>query len=195
MAMIATRTCIVLFVVAVALGPAYTAPGYSAVSNVISELAGQHTPGRLVMVAAFVALGAAVGVDGLRARRTDALPFVAFGLCFAAAGMFGHKPFVAGVAYTAWVDTLHSALATVSGVALTVGFVWQALRAQNTRHRALAWALAAWCVVLPLLMLQSPANQGIIQRIMYLAVFAWLWLFYPGPMHLPEDHASRQGTP
>lgn len=174
-----TRVAIALFVVVVVIGPFYTAPGYSAVSNVISELAGQNTPRNYLMSVAFLALGASVAFDGLRFFRPALLPFISFGFLFGAAGVFGHKPFTAGAPYIGWVDALHSALATLSGVALTAGFVWQAVRATSRHHRTLAWVLAAVCVGFPLLMLTLPAYQGIIQRAMYLAVFAWLWAYYP----------------
>ena len=46
-------------------------------------------------------------------------------------------------------------------------------------RRLVALSLAALCVALPLAMLNVPAYQGLIQRFMYLLVFAWLWLYYP----------------
>ena len=176
--MTATRCAVVAFVAAAAAGPWYTAAGYSVVHNVISELAAQNTPNRLVMVAAFVALGAAIVVDGLRAFRMPLLPFIAFGLCFGAAGLFGHRPITPGVPYSEWMDTVHSALATASGVALTIGFAWQ-WAAARTPARWTAGLLALACVGLPLVMLWHPAAQGIVQRFMYLLVFAWLWHRYP----------------
>lgn len=174
-----TRVAIVAFGVAVALGPSYTSAGYSPVVNVISELAAQGTPRNYLMASSFVALGAAIVVDGARAFRRALLPFIAFGLAFGAAGLFGHKPITAGVPYSGWVDAAHSALATVSGIALTVGFGWQAAAANVPRYRWLSAALAVACVGMPLLMLQAPQYQGLIQRAMYLFVFCWLWVFYP----------------
>lgn len=175
----ATRVAIVLLVAVVALGPLYTAPGYSAIANVISELAAQNTPRNWLMSGAFVALGAAVAYEGIRDYRRALLPFIGFGLFFGAVGLFGHKPITPGVPFIPWVHDLHSGLATASGVALTVGFVWQAVRGHSTSYRLLAAALAVVCVALPLLMLASPPYQGAIQRLMYLAVFGWLWRYYP----------------
>jgi hypothetical protein len=174
-----TRLAILLFALAVALGPLYTAPGYSAVANAISELAAQNTPRNWLMSAAFVALGGAVAFDGARAFHRPLLPFIAFGIFFAAAGLFGHRPITPGVPFVPWVDGAHSALASLSGVALTVGFAWQAVRAASAAYRRLAIVLAAVCVGLPLLMLAFPPYQGAIQRLMYAAVFAWLWACYP----------------
>lgn len=180
-----TRAGIALFVAAVACGPLYTVPGYSMTQHVISQLAAQHTTGNWIMAAAFVLLGAAIVVDGLRVpRRRQAWPFIVFGLAFALAGLFGHRPIAPGLPYSVAVDAAHSALATVSGTALTVGFAWQALRpGASVAHRAVAAAMALVCLGLPLLMLAHPAVQGLIQRAMYALVFAWLWACYPRRLH------------
>ena len=174
-----TQWGVLAFVAAAALGPLYTAPGYSVLSNVISELAAQNTPRNAIMVVAFLLLGGAVALDGLQPARAPRMPFVVFGLAFAAAGLFGHKPITPGVPYLAWVDTVHSQLATVSGIALTVGFGWQAALRGPWSQRLLAGVLALAFMGLPLLMLALPAWQGAVQRVMYLLVFGWLFAFYP----------------
>jgi hypothetical protein len=180
----------------VALLPAVTAPGYSSVRNLISELAAQNTPYSGVMATAFVLLGASIAAAGLRPLSRGLLPFVAFGLCFAAAGLFGHKPIGEGIEYRAALHAAHSALGTLSGIALTVGFVVQALRPTGPRRRAIAWALASVCVAFPLLMLALPAYQGAIQRLMYAVVFAWLWTDYPDRARLrPAPRAGGSGKP
>jgi len=178
-----TRVTIALFVVVVGLGPLYTAEGYSPIVNVISELAAQNTPRNYVMATAFVALGAAVLYDGVRKFRRSLMPFMLFGVAFGAAGLFGHKPIHAAVPYAVWLDIAHSALATTSGIALTVGFLWQAAVASSKAQKFISTALAIACVALPLLMLNMPLYQGLIQRVMYLLVFAWLWVFYPHRAH------------
>lgn len=177
--MTTTRIATTLFVALAALGPLYTVAGYSPVVNVISELAAQHTPRNHVMAIGFVVLGAAVVVDGARAYRRSLLPFMVFGVAFGAAGLFGHKPIAADVPYVAWMHTVHGVLASLSGTALTVGFVWQAVAARAMGYRLIAAALAIVCVALPLLMLSLPDWQGLVQRVMYLLVFGWLWVVYP----------------
>ena len=52
-----TRAGILVFVAAVLAGPWYTVGGYSAVGNLISELAAQHTRGNFIMVPAVGQLG------------------------------------------------------------------------------------------------------------------------------------------
>lgn len=174
-----TRAAIVLFLAAVVLGPVYTAPGYSSIHHVISALAAQNTSGSFIMSAAFVILGVSIAVEGMASWRRSVAPFVVFGLCFAAAGLFGHRPITEGVPYSVWQDQVHSVLATLSGIALTAGFVWQAVLATTRADRAVAITLGAICVGLPLVMLSMPDYQGAVQRVMYLLVFAWLWKYHP----------------
>jgi hypothetical membrane protein len=181
--MISTRVGIVLFVLAVAAGPLYTVPGYSAVGNLISELAAQNTPRNILMSGAFVALGVGIAVDGLRPFAAAQAPIIGFGVFMALAGLFGHRPISAGVPYVEWAHAAHSALATAAGTSITVAFVWQAVRQPWWVRRAVAAALAVLCLVLPLTMLSFPAVQGAVQRLMYLLMFTWLWLHYPRSTH------------
>jgi hypothetical membrane protein len=118
-----TRIGIAFFVLVVIAGPLYTVPGYSAVGNLISELAAQNTPRNFIMSGAFIALGTAIVVDGFRAFHRALAPFMTFGLLMALVGLFGHKPIEPAVPYLEWAHTTHGALATVAGIALTVAFV------------------------------------------------------------------------
>lgn len=176
--MCATRIGIALFALAVAAGPLYTAAGYSPVANLISELAAQNTPRNFVMSAAFVALGAGIVVDGLRAGAREQLPFIAFGGCMALAGLFGHRPIAPQATYVEWVHSAHSVLATAAGVSITLALLWQAFRQTSSTRRLVAGLLACACIGLPLAMLALPPVQGLIQRLMYLLIFAWLWVYF-----------------
>jgi hypothetical membrane protein len=174
-----TRVGILLFVLAVVAGPFYTVPGYSVVGNLVSELAAQNTPRNAVMAAGFVALGVGIAVDGVRRFARPLAPFVAFGVFMALAGLFGHRPITPGVDHVAWIHDAHGALATAAGFSITIALAWQAVRQPARGLRIVAAVLAVACVAMPLAMLGFPAVQGLIQRAMYLLVFAWLWLVYP----------------
>ena len=52
-----TRIGIAIFTLSVVLGPLYTVPDYSVVSNLISELGDQHTQNNFIMIIGFIALG------------------------------------------------------------------------------------------------------------------------------------------
>lgn len=171
------------FVAAVAAGPLYTVPTYSATGNLISELAAQHTPNNVVMAAAFVALGAAIVADARRRPVPAVVPFAAFGFFMALAGLFGHKPIAPGVGFDPLRHQAHAVLATLAGISITAALAWQALRERSPVRRAVAGALALLCLALPLAMLAWPAVQGLIQRVMYALLFAWLWASYPARIH------------
>ena len=96
-----TRAGILAFSAAVLAGPWYSVDGYSAIGNLISELAAQNTRSSFIMVAGFLALGLGIVADGQRSFQRPAVPFMAFGLFMALAGLFGHKPLAAAVPYSA----------------------------------------------------------------------------------------------
>ena len=160
-------------------GPWYTVEGYSPVTNVISQLGAQNTPNNSVMNVGLLALGVGVVADGIRRFSKPALPFIAFGLFMALAGLLAHKPLTPAVAFSEPVHQAHLALAALAGVSVTVGFLWNAVAVSAVRTRVVATTLAAICLILPLCMLAFQDVQGLIQRIMYLLVFVWLWIYYP----------------
>ncbi len=175
-----------MFSAAVLAGPWYTVGGYSAVGNLISELAAQNTRNNFVMVVGFLALGLCIVADGFRRRERGAIPIIAFGLFMALAGLFGHKPIDATASYSEFAHKAHSILASLAGVSITLALIWQALRVPTPGTRVVTLSVAVLCVALPLAMLQFPAYQGLIQRFMYLFVFAWLWASFPAHTARPS---------
>ncbi len=175
-----TRAGLLLFSAAVLAGPWYTVDGYSVVRNVVSELGAQHTPNNLIMVSGFLALGIGLVADGLRNFQRMAIPFMAFGAFMGLAGFFAHKPLDPNVPFTEAAHAAHSVLASLAGISVTVGLIWYGVRAGRSWRRTASLALAVLCVALPLAMLAFPGYQGLIQRVMYLLIFAWLWKFFPG---------------
>jgi len=174
-----TRSGILIFAATALAGPWYTVEGYNSVSNLISQLGAQNTQKNYIMVAGFLALGIGIVVDGIRRFRKPVIPFIAFGLFMALAGLLAHKPLSPAVEYSAGAHQAHSALATLAGISITVGLLWQAVFASTYRSRALIITLAVFCLVLPLCMLAYKEYQGLIQRIMYLLIFVWLWIHFP----------------
>ena len=173
-----TRIGISLFAVAVVLGPLYTVPDYSTVSNLISELGAQHTQNNVIMISAFVILGATIALDGIKRFQLPALPFICFGLAMGVVGVFPHKPIDVSVAYNPTYHNLHGIIASVAGTALTIGFIWQGVRMRGGQ-RLICFYLALVSVLFPVLMLSFPEYQGFIQRLMYIQVLGWLWVKYP----------------
>ena len=175
----ATRIGILLFALAALAGPWYTVEGYSTVGNLISQLGAQNTQNNWVMVIGFLALGCGLITDSIRRFSTRVLPFAAFGLFMALAGIFAHRPLSTVIEYSEFAHQAHSVLATLAGISITVGLLWYAAAAASIRLRITAITLAALCFALPLCMLVLPDFQGLIQRIMYLFIFSWLWICFP----------------
>ncbi len=74
--------------------------------------------------------------------------------------------------------------ATRIGIAITIAFIWQAVRQPDALVRIPAGVLAVLCFALPMTMLSFAEFQGAIQRLMYLLVFSWLCLFCPRRTHV-----------
>jgi len=170
---------ILIFSAAAIAGPWYTVEGYSTVSNLISELGAQNTQNNLVMIGGFLVLGSGIAVDGFRWFGKRMIPFIMFGLFMALAGIFAHKPMSPSSPFREVFHQIHSGLATLAGISITVGLVWQAAITANSRQRGITAILAVLCLILPLCMLAFQDFQGIIQRIMYLLIFTWIWVYYP----------------
>jgi hypothetical protein len=176
-----TRLAILVFAAAVLAGPWYTVDGYRVAVNAISELAAQGTQCAWIMRLGFIVLGTAIVADGLRSRRPHVVPFIAYGLFMAAAGLVAHRPIQPSMPYDRLADQLHSVAASLAGFAITIGLVWDGILAPSRVRRGVALATALLCVVMPLGMMYLPAYQGLIQRLMFAAVLAWLWFYYPPP--------------
>ena len=185
-----TRIAITIFSLAVIFGPLYTVTEYSAVTNLISELGAQHTENNFIMIIAFVILGGGIVIDGVRRFRAALLPFILFGAAMAVAGMFPHKPLDTSLNFNATFHTMHGVIASVAGTVITVGFIWQGFR-NNGGQRIVCFYMAAVSIVFPLLMLNTPNFQGVIQRVMYLQILGWLWIKYPDSLVA----AQRRPTP
>lgn len=173
-----TRVGIAVFALAVILGPLYTVSEYSIAGNLISELGAQHTKNNFIMIIAFVLLGAGIAIDGITSFKLALLPFILFGVAMAIVGIFPHKPIDAGLDYNSTFHSLHGMLASVAGTSITIGFIWQGILFRGSQ-KMVCFYLAAVALVFPLLMLKFPHLQGIIQRLMYVQILAWLWMNYP----------------
>jgi hypothetical protein len=131
------------------------------------------------MVAGFLALGIDIVVDGVRRFSKPVIPFIAFGLFMGLAGLIAHKPISPAAAFSELIHKAHSILATLAGISIPVGLLWQAVLVSTFRLRTVAITLAVLCFTLPLCMLAFQDIQGLIQRIMYILIFIWLWTYYP----------------
>jgi hypothetical membrane protein len=175
-----SAVAVLAFTAIVLAGPIYAVDGYSAVSHLISELGAQKTQNNFIMIAGFLILGTGIIISSLTNMSFAMVPFILFGIFMSSAGMFPHRPVDTALEYNATFHALHSASATLAGISLAAGFVWQGILSRTAVSRAVCLYLATACIVFPLLMLALPGYQGIIQRLMYLQFFLWIISNHPG---------------
>ncbi len=174
-----TKIGVLIFLVVVLFGPVYMVDEFSYVSNIISELGAQNTPNNYIMIIGFLCVGIGIVINGVRHYSHSSLPFILFGAFVALAGMFPHKPVGEGVEFNGLVHEAHKILATLAGIAITVGFIWKGVQVKSSMRKILCYYLATVCTVFPLFMLYVPEYQGVIQRAMYVQVFLWFWFYFP----------------
>ena len=126
------------------------------------------------MIGAFIALGGGILFDSIKRFHVSLLPFILYGLLMVIVGFFPHKPINPSLNFNEMYHNLHGIFASIAGTLLTVGLIWQGFRT-NKVQRAICFYMAAVCLIFPVLMLSFPNYQGIIQRVMYLQIFGWLW--------------------
>lgn len=174
-----TRVSIIIFAIAVLSGPLYTVGNYSHITNLISELGAQQTKNNFIMISGFMILGLGILIDSYKKISYPVIPFALFGIFMIMAGIFPHKPIDTSISFNHTFHRLHSLPATLAGISISIGFVWQGFLSSSMTQKAICFYLAIACFVFPMLMLTMSEYQGILQRLMYLQVFAWLWVMFP----------------
>lgn len=138
--------------------------GYSWVTHTISESAAQGIEGAWL----------ANTLDTVWARGAVWL-HTSFGVFMVATAAFSHQPWIAGIPYDRFEDTLHSFAATAMGFAFSLGVVirlWQ--RAEHDRFGRLLDIIAlVAATAIPLLMFYNSTIAGLVQRIMFLVAYIW----------------------
>lgn len=169
---------ILIFAATILLGPFYTVRDYSVITNTVSELGAQRTPNNFIAIIGFVAFGLGIAIEWVQRRSWKTTPFLLFGVFIAAAGLLPHRPIDPSIHYSNLIHRLHSVMASGSGIAITVGFLWKAFEERSLKTRICDFYMAGICLALPMAMFAMPNYQGLIQRLMYFQVFVWLWFFH-----------------
>lgn len=157
--------------------PGFSYNGYSVLANTTSQLGAQASPYAWVMNSAFFLMGISVIIsfwDSLSLKHyEDILPIV-FGLSFVLVAIFKHEPGITGLAYDHTAALLHSIFATIMGIAISIYAIVKAVQAKQPRDRILAVLAFIGASGLSFLMYAVPAYTGLLQRIMFLSVLAWI---------------------
>lgn len=175
------NTIAVLFIVFVILvAHVVVVAPYSWRDNTISELGSQGYERAWIMRSGFIGFGTLVvigAVQRARARRSfwyREVPLIVYGLGISLSGIFSIQPFVPGVAYSQFESRLHSTMATLAGVGISVGILLYMFSNIPLRRKIVHLVALVLIVALSALFGMSTTGAGLVQRLLYLVGFAWL---------------------
>jgi hypothetical membrane protein len=153
--------------------------------NSISQLGAQSYEKAWVMRVGFIGFGLLLqlpAITRIRASRSlwyRELPIVIYGLAILVSGIFSAEPFVEGTPYSRSEASIHGAVATVAGLALSLGILLHALT-DTPNSRRIGHLVALVLVTgLSILFGRMPDLAGAIQRLLWCAGFAWLLYLTP----------------
>lgn len=174
--------------------PAFSYSGYKTLTNTTSQLGAQSSPYAWIMNSAFALMGIMMIVSfwgGLRHKHyEDILPII-FGLSFVMVAIFQHEPGITGLVYNHTAALLHSVFATIMGIVISAYAIIKAMKADSTTDRILAVFALVSASGLSFLMYAVPAYTGLLQRIMFLSVLAWLGYLV---ISMPSDKGVSSGS-
>jgi hypothetical membrane protein len=162
----------------------FVPPHYDWTQNTISDLGSQGHVYKWIMQAGFIGFGliltAGVVVHFRRNHRQYFLFLVAvYGLSVLVTGFFCAAAIDPSISYSVREANVHSAFATIAGLAMSLGILWQVIVSTNGRERWMR--LAFLLLVMGISGLFGLAenhilelDKGIVQRCLYLVGLAWL---------------------
>lgn len=177
------RLAFLTFLIVSTVLPFFSFEGYSFLRHTTSHLGAQGSPHSWVMNSTFFLLGATAGYAAWKTnvwyhRVLGGL----FGLSLLLTGVFHHAPLVDGVASVAWQDTWHSVFATATGFLFTLLAAGHGFMTQGAQ-RIIAFVLAGVAIIIPIGMFAIPEVMGVLQRVMFISAFWWLFFYMKVPNH------------
>ena len=177
-------TAVVYFIAVIVLAHFFVPPMYAWTQNTVSDLASQGHTYKWIMQTGFTGFGLLLTWGVIfhfnKNNRAYFLLFVVvYGLSILMSGIFCTAPVDPSMTYSMSEAKLHSMFATIAGIAMSLGILWQFAVSSNHRQR---WTRFAFFILVigisglfglaenHLLMI----DKGIVQRILYLVGLAWL---------------------
>lgn len=161
------------------VAPFAIAPSYSWVRYSISESAAQGLVGAWVARLGFLLFGFGVLWLSLLAvhqwGKGGTLALGTFGVMMLGSAAFSHRPWIAGTPFDSVEDFLHSATATIMGMAFVAGVILVGIQRKNPSkiRRTLDTIAVLSSVVIPLAMSQDTGYTGLLQRGMFIVAYVW----------------------
>jgi len=163
--------------------PFYSVESYSILQNTTSHLGAQHAPYAWVMNTTFILLGLGSMLSGwpyLKGYGFHKLALLIFGFSLIGAAIYQHAPIVAGVAFDAEEDWMHSLFSSVTGASFTVFAMSAAFILRYRTAKISALLVGVLAVLLSVLIFTVPEFRGIWQRAMFIVAFGWLIVLFNG---------------
>ena len=172
------------FVLVIMTAHFFVPPNYDWTQNTISELASQGHTYKWIMQAGLIGFGGILFVSVIDYFRESTkgyfLVFIAvYGLSIFLSGIFCTAPIDPNLPFSIQESNLHSLFATVAGIAMSLGILWQVFASSNSRER---WIRIIFLILVGVLsgLFGLAENQilnidkGIVQRLLYLIGLTWI---------------------
>ncbi len=175
---------ILYFIAVIILAHFFVPPIYDWTQNTISDLASQGHNYKWIMQAGFIGFGSLLTAGSAyyfsQNKKRYFLWFVAgYGLSVLITGFYCAAAIYPSIAYSLQEASIHSIFATIAGVCMSMGIIWQIVASSTRRER--------WARIIFLLFVVGISGlfglaenhileigKGIAQRALYFAGLAWL---------------------
>ncbi|MDC7237668.1 MAG: DUF998 domain-containing protein [Sphaerochaetaceae bacterium] len=161
--------------------PFFSFEGYSILSNTTSHLAAQSSPFAWVMDLIFICLGVA---SILINYKTGVVYHQVFGCIFGFSlimtAFFPHAPLVTNVLPNLFFDKMHSIFASITGFSFTMLAFGHGIVSRE-KQRFWGFVMATIAILVSMGMMMFPSFMGILQRIMFMSAFGWLFFYMRTP--------------
>ena len=175
---------VLYFMIVIGLAHFFIPPNYDWTQNTISDLASQGHTYKWIMQAGFVGFGLLLAAGSTyyfwqNKKRYFLWLVTGYGLSILVTGFYCAAAIDPSIEYSLQEASVHSAFATIAGVCMSLGIMWQVVTSSTRRE---LWARIIFLVlVMGISALFGLAEnhileigKGIVQRALYLSGLAWL---------------------
>ena len=175
---------VLYFVAVIVLAHFFVPPIYDWTQNTISDLASQGHTYKWIMQAGFIGFGSFLTASSVyyfwQNKKRYFLWLVAgYGFSILITGFFCAAAIDPSIEYSLQEASIHSMFATIAGMCMSLGILWQVITSSTPRERwmrilflVLVMGISALFGLAENHMLEI--GKGIVQRALYLAGLAWL---------------------
>ena len=171
----------IVFILVSSILPIYSFPGYSIIANTTSHLGAQGSPNAWIMNLTFILLGITSLWIAIQSKiRLYQVVGSMFGLSLLLTGVFKHGALIDGYTTVLLEDQMHSVFATTTGISFVIlAFSHGFMSKGKQRWIGIILAIAASLISLGMAMM--PPYMGILQRLMFILSFSWLFFYMKPP--------------